>query len=76
MTFFNFSLALGSSSCGSCVLDSKFKLYAFCYQCTYQGGDCEPKWSVPWFDCDESLTYRGLNSNPVYFGCFTLLFMW
>jgi hypothetical protein len=24
-----------------------------------------------WFDCDESLTCRGLNSNPGYFGCFT-----
>jgi hypothetical protein len=21
-------------------------------------------WSVPWFDCDESLTWRGFNSNP------------
>jgi hypothetical protein len=24
-------------------------------------------WSVPWFDCDESLTWRGLNSNPGQF---------
>jgi hypothetical protein len=23
--------------------------------------------SVPWFDCDESLTWRGLNSNPGQF---------
>jgi hypothetical protein len=29
-------------------------------------------WSVPWFDCDESLTWRGLNSNLVYF-CFVFL---
>jgi hypothetical protein len=28
-------------------------------------------WSVPWFDCDESLTCHGLNSNLGYFGCFT-----
>jgi hypothetical protein len=21
-------------------------------------------WSVPWFDCDESLTWQDLNSNP------------
>jgi hypothetical protein len=35
----------------------------------------EIKWSVPWFDCVESLTYRGLNSNPRYFGCFTLLYV-
>jgi hypothetical protein len=32
------------------------------------------KWSVPWFDCDESLTYRGLNSNLGYFGCFTPIY--
>jgi hypothetical protein len=29
------------------------------------------QWSVPWFDCDESLTCRGLNLNPGYFSCFT-----
>jgi hypothetical protein len=23
----------------------------------------KPKCLVPWFDCDESLTWRGLNSN-------------
>jgi hypothetical protein len=28
--------------------------------------------SVPWFDCDESLTWRGLNSNPGQF-CFVCL---
>jgi hypothetical protein len=27
--------------------------------------------SVPWFDCDESLTYCGLNLNLGYFSCFT-----
>jgi hypothetical protein len=26
-----------------------------------------------WFDCDESLTWRGLNSNPGHFGCFTFI---
>jgi hypothetical protein len=32
----------------------------------------ETKWSVPLFDCDESLTWRGLNSNPGKF-CFIFL---
>jgi hypothetical protein len=26
-----------------------------------------------WFDCDESLTWRCLNSNPGHFGCFTFI---
>jgi hypothetical protein len=46
------------------VLDSNVKLCAFCCQWTRQGGDWQTKWSVPWFNCDESLTLRGLNSNP------------
>jgi hypothetical protein len=33
----------------------------------------ETKWSVPWFDCDESLTCQGLNLNPGHFGCFTFI---
>jgi hypothetical protein len=28
-----------SSSCASYVLDLKFKLYVFCYQCTHQAED-------------------------------------
>jgi hypothetical protein len=32
-------LGLWSSSCASCVLDSKFKLSASCCQCIHQGGD-------------------------------------
>jgi hypothetical protein len=71
MTFFSFSLAFGSSSCASCVLDLKFKLCAFCVQCTHQGGDWETKWSVPCSDCDERLTCRGLNLNLGYFSFFT-----
>jgi hypothetical protein len=31
----------------------------------------ETKWTVTWFDCDESLTSQGLNSNPGCF-CFSL----
>jgi hypothetical protein len=26
--------------------------------------ECETKWTITWFDYDESLTWRGLNSNP------------
>jgi hypothetical protein len=33
----------------------------------------ETKWSVPWFDGDESLTWRGLNLNLRRFGCFTFM---
>jgi hypothetical protein len=35
----------------------------------------ETKWSVPWFDCDESLTCHGLNSNLGHFGSFTFIFV-
>jgi hypothetical protein len=37
-------------------------------------GDRETKWLVPWFDCDESLIWRGLNSNPGEF-CFFFTFV-
>jgi hypothetical protein len=57
------------------VLDSNFKLCAFCCQWTHQGGDWEIKWSVSWFDCDESLTCRGLNLNLGCFGSFTFTFV-
>jgi hypothetical protein len=30
---------------------------------------------VLWFDCDESLTWRGLNSNLGRFVCFTFIFV-
>jgi hypothetical protein len=37
----------------------------------------ETKLSVPWFDCDESLTWRDLNSNQGHFCGFTpLSFLW
>jgi hypothetical protein len=29
--------------------------------------------SVPWFDCDESLTWQGLNSNLGRLGYFTFI---
>jgi hypothetical protein len=31
--------------------------------------------SDPWFDCDESLTWQGLNSNPGRFICFIFIFV-
>jgi hypothetical protein len=37
MTFFSFSLAFGSSSCASCVLDLKFKLCAFVVNALIKG---------------------------------------
>jgi hypothetical protein len=30
---------------------------------------------VSWFDCDESLTWRCLNSNSGHFGSFTFIFV-
>jgi hypothetical protein len=33
----------------------------------------ETKWSVPWFDFDESLTWRGLNLNPGHIGFYLYL---
>jgi hypothetical protein len=36
---------------------------------------CETKWSVPWFECDESLTWQGLNSNSGHFASFTFIFV-
>jgi hypothetical protein len=65
-------LAFGSSSCASWVLGFELQTLCFCYQWTHQGGDRETKWSVPCFNCDESLTWRGLNSNPGQF-CFVFL---
>jgi hypothetical protein len=38
-------------------------------------GDCEITWSVRWFDCDESLTCQGLNSNLGHFSCFIFIFV-
>jgi hypothetical protein len=57
MIFLSFLLAFGLLAVLYGVLDLNFKLYVFCCQWTHQGGDSETKWSVPWFDCDESLTW-------------------
>jgi hypothetical protein len=32
-------------------------------------------WLVPWFDCDESLTWQGLNSNSGWFTSFIFIFV-
>jgi hypothetical protein len=39
----------------------------FSYQGLAYEVSWETKWSIPWFDCDESKTWRGLNSNPGQF---------
>jgi hypothetical protein len=62
-----------SSSCASWGVGFEIQTLWFCCQWTHQGGDWETKWSVPWFDCDESLTWWGLNSNLGHFGCFTFI---
>jgi hypothetical protein len=67
MTFLSFSWLFGSSSSASWGLGFELQTLCFCYQWTHQGGDWETKWSVPWFDCDESLTWRGLNLNSGQF---------
>jgi hypothetical protein len=53
-----------SSSCASGVLDLVFKLFPFVLSMERLRNQL----SVPWFDCDESLTCRGFNSNLRYFG--------
>jgi hypothetical protein len=75
MTFLSFSWLFGLLAVLHGVLDSNFKLCAFCCQWNHQRGDWETKWSIFWFDCDELLTYRGLNSSPRHFGCFTFIFI-
>jgi hypothetical protein len=72
MTFLSTSCIFGSSSCASWGL--RFKLQTLCFYCqwTHEGKDWETKWSVSWFDCDESLTWQGLNLNP---GRFHFIFL-
>jgi hypothetical protein len=75
MTILSFSLTFGRLVVLHGVLDSNFKFYDFCCQWTHQGGDWETKWSVSWFDCDESLTWQGLDSNSGHFGSFNFIFV-
>jgi hypothetical protein len=77
MTFLSFSLAFGLLAVLRGILDSKFKLSVFCCQCTHQGEDCEIKWLVLWFDCDELLICHSLNLNPGHFCSSTTIYlMW
>jgi hypothetical protein len=69
-TFLGF---FGSSTCASWGLRFEFQTLCFCYQWTHQGRYWETKWSISWFDCDESLTWWGLNSNPRQFSFVFLL---
>jgi hypothetical protein len=63
MTFLSFFWFFGSSNCASWGFGFELQTLCFCCQWTHQGGDRETKWSVPWFDCDESLAWRGFNLN-------------
>jgi hypothetical protein len=62
MTFLSFSLASGLLAVLHEVLDSNFKLCAFVVIGLIKGEIEKP--SGPFLgDCDESSTWRGLNSN-------------
>jgi DNA-binding transcriptional regulator of glucitol operon len=77
MTFLSFSLLFWSSSYASWGIEFELQTLFFCCQWTHQDRDWETKWSVFWFDCDESLTCRGLNSHSRHFGSFFYLyFIW
>jgi hypothetical protein len=73
MTFLIFRWLFGSSSCASWGFGFELQTLCFCCQWIHQGANCETKLSVSWFDCDESLTWRGLNLNPGQFCLFFLL---
>jgi hypothetical protein len=59
-------LAIKSNLTVSTNIDVSFHAIV-CRQVLFSLEDRETKWSVHWFDCDESLTWRGLSSNPGQF---------
>jgi hypothetical protein len=75
MIFLSFSLSFGLLAMVHRVLDSKFKFCTFLLSLYSSRGRLRNQVAVPWFDCDESLTCRGLNSNLKHFGCFTFIFV-
>jgi hypothetical protein len=78
MTFLSFSLASDLLAVLHGVLDSNFKFCAFIVNGLIKGEIEKPSAQYLGLMCDESLTCRGLNSNPGHLGCFTsiLCFMW
>jgi hypothetical protein len=64
MTLLSFSCVLGLLlAVLHGVLDSNFKLCAFVVNGLIKGGIEKPSGQILGFDYDESLTWRGLNSN-------------
>jgi hypothetical protein len=70
-----FFLTFWSSSSASWGLGFELKTLCLLLSIDSSRGDWETKWSVPWLDCDESLTWRYLNSNLGWFVCFTFIFV-
>jgi hypothetical protein len=58
-----------------CVLDSRFKFYAFVINWLIKGEIEKPSGQYLSLICDESLTCRDLNSNLRHFGSFIFIFI-
>jgi hypothetical protein len=74
MTFLSFSLALCSSSCASYCLG--FEIQTLCFYVVnglIKEEIDKPSGQYLGFNCDESLTYRGLNLNPGHVSSFTFI---
>jgi hypothetical protein len=69
------SLSFWSSNCALWSFGLELQTLRFLLSMDSSRGDWETKWSVPWFDCDGSLTWRGWNSNSGQFGYFTFIFI-
>jgi hypothetical protein len=63
MTFLSFSRLFGLPAVLHGVLDSNFKLCAFVVNRLIKGDIEKPSGQCLGLMCDESLTWRGLNSN-------------
>ncbi len=64
MTFLSFPWPLVLLAVLHGILDSNFKFCACIVNELIKGEIEKPSGPFTWFDCDESLTWRGLNSNP------------
>jgi hypothetical protein len=68
-------LAFGLLALFHGVLDLNFKLCSFVVNGLIKGEIGKPSGQYLGLICDESLTCRGLNSNPGHFSCFTFIFV-
>jgi hypothetical protein len=73
MTLLSFSLPFDLLAVRHVVLDLSFKLCAFVVNGLIKEEFEKPSGQYLGLICDESLTCRGLNSNPRYFGSFTFI---